>query len=252
MTVISQALDKLKLADEARSKYTRLDVEHNQNFFEDGKKFSDTRRTYEDTWLYGFPYKNLVAMNGRPLSGKTLDEEKARFEKAVGERKGFDLAERAKVVGGKHVQEEFELEQILGSGYTLQTLKSERLHGARCHVYLAEPQMIANPSAEADSAFEYKLWITDTDPFLLKLEISRRGGVRKRFREEHGLIEWQLLDGLPVETHTRFTAFMDVDGRMIEARTDDVYSAYRRFTSSVRIIPGQMESNSAPKPSSNP
>ena len=112
--------------------------------------------------------------------------------------------------------------------------------------------MIANPSAEADSAFEYKLWITETDPFLLKLEISRRGGVRKRFRDEHGLIEWQLLDGLPVETHTRFTAFMDVDGRMIEARTDDVYSAYRRFTSSVRIIPGQMESNSAPKPSSNP
>jgi len=182
----------------------------------------------------------------------TLDEEKARFEKAVGERKGFDLAERAKVVGGKHVQEEFELEQILGSGYTLETLKSERLHGAACHVYLAEPQMIANPSAEADSAFEYKLWITETDPFLLKLEISRRGGVRKRFRDEHGLIVWQLLDGLPVETHTRFTAFMDVDGRMIEARTDDVYSAYRRFTSSVRIIPGQMESNSAPKPSSNP
>jgi hypothetical protein len=160
VTIISQALDKLKLADEARSKYTRLDVEHNQNFFEDGKKFSDTRRTYEDTWLYGFPYKNLVAMNGRLLSGKTLDEEKARFEKAVGERKGFDLAERAKVVGSKHVQEEFELEKILGNDYTLQALKAEKLHGVRCNVYVAEPQMIANLSAEADSAFQYKLWVT--------------------------------------------------------------------------------------------
>lgn len=238
---VTQAIDKFDQSRESQREYVRFDLELNQNYLENGRKTSDTKKVYEDTWLFGLPYKNLVALNGKPLSEQAKREEKARFDKAVEERRALDLAERARLTGGKVVSGDLKIRSILGPGYHLEALGVERCGEVPCRVYVATP-LASNPNAPP---LTYRLWITDADPFIFRLIAVRPAIVQKKPKEESTLVEWQLLNGLPVEMHSRFVGFTKIEDRLIEIHTENFYSGYRRFSSSIRILPGQLEDSEA-------
>ena len=127
-TLVKAALHRMEQADDAKTLYTRFDLEHTVNHNKKGKLTSQYTALYEDTWINDLPYKRLVEWNGKPLTGADLAAEQARYDKAVADRQKLDLASRAVLMHQKLTNTIIRLNKITTPDYRLVELRQQTLN----------------------------------------------------------------------------------------------------------------------------
>ena len=212
----------------AQSHFTYFDLDRTQNRDEKGKLFFDKTILYEDTYIADLPYKRIVEVNGKPLTGSDLEREQARYDQAVAERKGLDAKARASLVHIKLVDAGLRLPDLLTPTYTLTDLGQEFIEGQAMHVIDATPMGLATR--------HYQLWVSDVNPTILKLTLTVTQDEPEMLHGSTVQKEFQIVDGIAVPKHSLAHFFYPTRGRTITVDAEHTYTRYRRFSSTTRIL----------------
>jgi hypothetical protein len=232
--LLRQALDAAQSAKTLQTKFTRFDLEHNQNRNEKGKLFSDRLTLYEDTYIAELPYKRVVEVNGRPLAGGDLEQERARYDQAVAQRTGLDGAARAKLIHETVIDGKVHLTELLTPAYTLTELRRETMaqtNGAQLVTHVIEAKPVAESATKS-----FELWITDESPTVLRMVFDVVRDERNMLHGSHGQSDYQLIDGIALPTRQVVHFYYPNSGKTITVDVDHTYTRYRKFNTSARII----------------
>jgi len=212
----------LKKSDKPLPRYTYFKLVHTQNRTQKGKLFLDTTTLYEYTWIGDLPYGRVVELQGKPLKGKALVQEQARY----------DIDARAKIEHLHLVVAGLLLEPLLTPAYALTELRQETLAGNLTHVIDCTPVPSIDPAHPAATRHTI-LWVTDSGTILRDTydvvadEPDRRHG-------SHGQEDYQLIDGNLLPLHDIFHLNAP-NGNTGDFET--TYTRYRRFNVTYRIVP---------------
>ena len=232
--LVQQALDAAQSTKTSQTRFTRFDLEHNQNRDLKGKLFSDRTTLYEDTYIAGLPYKRVVEIAGKPLTGDALAREQARYDEAVTQRKGLDTAARAKLIHEKLVDGQLHLTDLLTPAYVLTELRVESLPQPTgppilTHVIDAAP---SKPTATK----HFELWISGETPNILRLQFDVVTDEPTMLHGTNDRTDYQLIDGIALPTHQTIHFYYPNNGKTITVDVEHTYTRYRRFNTSAHII----------------
>ena len=227
------AVARLDDAKTASHRFTDFDLAHNQNRNEKGKLYSDTLNLYEDTWIGDLPFKRLVAANGRDLTGKDLEGEQRRYDKAVHDRVALDDAARARLVHERFMESGLDLDALSSPAYRLTRLREETIGASELDVIDAAP-VVSGPS---DPAVHFTLWIAPADLTLRRFSFEVLTRTSRLLPGSHGQKDFVVVDGTPLPSHFVLHALVPVEHETITVDTEHTYSKYRRFTTSTRMLP---------------
>lgn len=245
--LLAEAVARASTDTDQDPRFTRFDLEHNQNRNEKGKLYTDTTLLYEDTWIAGLPFKRLVEVNGRPLSGKALKKEQQRYDQAVRDRSALDLKARAALLHHQFLSANFSLSSFAGAGYRLANLREETRAGQLTRVIEATP--IPSPDALHPAPTRHALlWITPTNPTLLHVTFDLVADEPTFLRGSRGEQDFFLLDGTPVLQHAVIHFLVDQAGQVTTVDTEHTFSRYRRFTTTTTMLPVTAPINPATPP----
>ncbi|RXH57476.1 hypothetical protein [Granulicella sibirica] len=227
--LLQQALAAAPEDKIALTRFTYFDLDHTQNRNEKGKLFVDSTTLYEDTYIADLPYKRVVERNGKPLAGSDVAKEQARYDQAVAERKGLDAKARADLLRIHLVEAGINLPDLLTPAYRLTELRQESLDGYPTHVLEATPTV---PAATR----RYDLWVSETSPAILRLTFDVLTDEAQMLHGSHAQKDFQIIDGVPVPTHSAVHFFYPDKGKTITVDVEHTYTRYRRFTATTRIL----------------
>jgi hypothetical protein len=233
-TLAQAALQSMIQADDAKTHFTRFDLEHTTNRNQKGKLTSQYTALYEDTWINGLPYKRLVEWNGKPLTGADLAAEQARYDKVVADRQKLDIASRAALRNQKLITTNIDLNRIITADYRLSELRQQTLNGQLIHVLEADPQPSLDPAHPIPQR-HFEIWITDVDPVIVRLVWTLLDDEPPTLRDTTFQTEFQMVDGLPLPSHELNHANVPVGNKLISVDSEHTYTRYRRFTTTVTL-----------------
>jgi hypothetical protein len=232
--LVQQAIDAAQSAKTSQTRFTYFDLEHNQNRNEKGKLFSDRIILYEDTYIADLPYKRVIEVDHKPLTGDELAREQARYDEAVAQRKGFDTAARARLLHEKLVDGKLHLTDLLTPAYTLTQLRVENLPQPSGPALLTH--VIDAAPANSTPTKHFELWITDQNPTILRMTFDVLTDEPNMLHGSNNRTDYQLIDGIPLPTHQATHFYYPNNGKIIIVDVEHTYTRYRRFNTSARII----------------
>lgn len=235
--LVEAALKRLDDSGASKTRFIRYDLVHLMNHDANGKLITESLKLFEDTWINDLQYERLIEKDGKPLNASDLAAENARYEKAVNERRNLDLATRAASEKRTVSFMALKLDKVTGAGYKLTESEREVMDGHSTRVILAMP-VAGDPPLAMKPQQRFKLWIADdAEPFIIRCDfefLADEPGFNRGTRgEEH----FQLLDGVPVRTRFDMHGYIPAKKEVITVDVDHVYSRYRRFSTSVTILP---------------
>jgi hypothetical protein len=233
-TLVKAALHRMEQADDAKTLYTRFDLEHTVNHNKKGKLTSQYTALYEDTWINDLPYKRLVEWNGKPLTGADLAAEQARYDKAVADRQKLDIASRAALMHQKYTNTIIRLNKITTPDYRLTELRQQTLNGQLIHVLEADPQPSLDPAHPIPQQ-RFEIWITDADPTILHIVCDILDDEPPILHGATYQTEYQLIDGQPLPSHEIYHSYTPINKKIIVVDSEHTYTRYRRFTTTVTL-----------------
>ena len=124
-------------------------------------------KTFEVLMIDGSPYRRLIAVNDRPLSGDAEQQEKKKLEQARSERKAESAARRQKRIA-KYEKERHRnnaMMQELTKAFTFRLIGECKLDSFDAYKLEAKPRPGYNPpnlETEVLPAMEGELWIDKT------------------------------------------------------------------------------------------
>jgi len=222
----------LKESGKILPRYTYFLLSLTQNRNQKGKLFLDDTTLYEETWIGDLPYARVVEVKGKPLKGKALADEQARYDKAVAYHAGL-IAIPAKIQHPHHVDSSLRLESLLTAAYALSELRQETLAGELTHVIDCIPLSSADSSLPAATRHA-TLWITDSG-IILRDVYEVVSDETDKLHGSHGQQDFQIIDGNQLPLHAVFHL------NAPNGNTGDfesTYSRFRRFNVSSRIVSG--------------
>jgi hypothetical protein len=226
-------------------RYTYFVLRHNQNRTPKGKLFFDDTTLYEYTWIGDLPYGRVVEFQGKPLQGKALADEEARYEKAVADREGLDVAARAKAKHYTLLDATLRLEPLLTAAYNLSEIRQETVAGNLTHVIActpAPPADSAHFSTKPDATRHATLWITDSG-VILRDTFEVIADEADKLHGSHGQEDFQLRDGNRLPQHRLFH-LNSPNGNTGDF--EETYTRFRRFNVSMQIVPAGEPSIDSP------
>lgn len=226
--LIAKAIE-LRQNDRVLPRYTYFVLNHTVNRTAKGRVFLDTTTLYEYTWIGELPYGRVVELQGKPLKGKALADEQARYDKAVAEHGGLDVDARAKAKRYYVLDTSLSLEALLTTAYTLGEVRREALGGALVHVIDCGPR----ESGSRVATRHVTLWISDSG-VVLRDAYEVIADEADRLRGSHGQEDFQLIEGNALPLHSVFHL------NAPNGNTGDfesTYSRFRRFSVTTRIVP---------------
>jgi hypothetical protein len=213
-------------------RYTYFVLDHTQNRTAKGKLFVDETTLYEYTWIGDLPYGRIVETKGKPLKGKALELEQARYDKAVADHEALDTGARARALHHHVVDSNLLLGPLLTPAYTLNELRQETISGNLTHVIDCTPA--ASPDTSYPQATRHAmLWITDSGA-ILRQTYELVADETDKLHGSHGQDDFQLIDGTRLPLHGVFHL------NAPNGNTGDfeqTYSRFRRFSVSVNLVP---------------
>jgi hypothetical protein len=231
----------LRKSDKILPRYTYYMLSHTQNRTQKGKLFLDTATLYEYTWIGDLPYGRVIELQGKPLKGMALADEQARYDKAVADHGGLDVAERARTKHYYLVNTSLRLEPMLTPVYAVTELRQETLAGTPTHVIDCVPA----PSADSTlppATRHATLWITDSGA-ILRDTYEVVANEPDKMPGSHGQEDFQLIDGNQLPQHS-FFHLNSPNGNTGDF--EDSYSRFRQFNVSSRIVPAAESSSDSP------
>ncbi len=246
--LIQTALQRMTQAEDAKTHFTRFDLEHTVNHNQKGKLTAQYTALYEDTWINDLPYKRLVEWNNKPLTGADLAAEQARYDKAVADHQKLDLVERAALMRQKLTNTNLRLNKVLTADYRLTELRQQTLNGQLTHVLQAEPQPSLDPAHPIPQQ-RFTIWITDSDPIFVHLTCDILDDEPSILRGSTFQTDYQMVDSLPFPSRETYHGYAPVGKKIITVDTEHTYTRYRRFTANVIIksTPRHRHLNPAPQ-----
>ncbi len=216
-----------------RFTYTRH--EHLQSFNAKNKKIGDATRLFEVLYLFDLEYDRLLEVNEKPLQGSALEREQNRYEAAYEERKGLNQEQRAALARGKLVNVNMNLSQLL-TAYDLRAMGHEEQSGRDCVVIDAMPKSV---DAQGTSR-HLVLWIDPMNAQLLKITFELLTDEKNLLKGSKGSIVSTYIDGASVDTvvHMDYLLVPEKKQKVSRIVQDNTLSNYKKFSISVRILPG--------------
>lgn len=236
----------LRNSNKILPRYTYFNLKKTQNRTPNGKLFVDDTTLYEYTWIGDLAYARVVEVKGKPLKGKELAAEQARYDKAVADHGGLrDVPAKAQHAYLMDIS--LRLEPFVMSDYVVRELRQESLAGTTAHVIDCTPAPstdVTHPTATRHAT----LWITDSG-VILRETYEVVADESDKMRGSHGQDDFQLIDGdlLPQHSYFHLNALNGNTGDF-----EDTYSRYRRFSVFSRIVPATEPSSDSPSSTSRP
>jgi hypothetical protein len=221
----------LRNSDKILPRYTYFMLSHTQNRTQKGKLFVDDSTLYEFTWIGDLPYGRVVELQGKPLKGKSLADEQARYDKAVADHAGLDIVP-AKLKNAYRLDTALHLEPLLTPAYAVSELRQETLAGNLTHVIDCTP-VPSMDSTHPTATRHATLWIADSGA-ILRETYEVVDDEPDKMHGSHGQNDFQLIDGNLLPQHS-FFHLNAPNGNTGDF--EDTYSRFRRFSVSTRIVP---------------
>src|ERR1700704_2215400 len=80
LSLLRPAFQKMDLPTGTRTRFTFLDLCHNVNFNERGRKSVDDTHLCDVTYIGDLQYSRLMEVEGKPLQGRQLAKEQHRYD----------------------------------------------------------------------------------------------------------------------------------------------------------------------------
>lgn len=249
---LTALLEKMQAAMRANRKlslqYTDEQFKHHIGFDEKGKKAQDITLKYEDIFLGGLPYRRLVELNGKPLSGKLAAEEQARYDKAIAERKGMEHKNHTTLHSLQRVMDETTPLYNLTTLFENRAVRTELLEGRASWVIESTPRADVRPKEKPKRdamEWKYSIWIDRQDIVPAKVVAEKLVDgdrvlagtkwtvIRRRHMET-------IADGAtrPVWLRDFFhcDSHMTLLWKRLSASDDERWSNYKKFQVDVRLL----------------
>jgi hypothetical protein len=210
--------------------------------FERDREAGGGSKTFEDLMIFGSPYQRLVAVNGKPLSGKQQAEEQRKLNATTVQRRNQSEGQRAERIAKYEKdrnRDHWMLEQLT-KAFDFALLGEQKLESYKVYVFKATPRADYQPpnmDAEALRGMQGKLWIDQKTFQWVKVEaqvirpVSIEGFLAKvepgtRFELEKTPVE----DGIWLPKHYA----MKSNARVLflfrhKSQDDESYYGYRKL-----------------------
>ncbi len=235
----------------------------NLNFNKRGKTTDDETKKYENVFVEGLPYSRLVEHNGKPLEGKTAEEEQKRYDKAVEERKNMSLDEKRHSL---HVSFHFALPLgYLTSLFDNRAVRRETIDGRETLVVESTPRSDARPSdSNAKSALDWKqtTWIDVQDEMPARFIAEKLNDNNRELKGSTIQLDFARLadqpaegpsSGHPVWLEKEYKATFRVKMMLMtfNGTTEQTWSDFKKFHVDIRLLSDTMIEVEKPKPAAN-
>jgi hypothetical protein len=240
--------------------YTCQQREVEKRLGKNGEVKSTEIRTFDVNFYYGEEYSRLVQKNDKPLNAEEQKKEDEKLEKFLAKLRNQSEEEHEK----KLAKEKKEREQgraflkDMVNAYDFTLVGEERISGADAWVIEAAPRKDFHPTqphADILSKIKGKLWIEKKDYNWVKVEAESidtisfglflfriHKGSHFSFEQTHVNDEVWLARRFYVNGGARLALLKNeaVD-------QEDIFSNYKKFVTSTRIIPGKEVPEEKPK-----
>ncbi|HEV7676622.1 MAG TPA: hypothetical protein VGQ12_18985 [Candidatus Angelobacter sp.] len=218
-------------------------------------------KTFDVGFYYGEEYSRLIMVDDKPLGEKEKKKEDEKLEKFLSKLRNENPEDRQKRIDKekKNRQESRAYRQDVANAYDFRIVGEEELEGAKTWVIEATPRKDFKPTqphADMLKKIKGKMWIdkkeynwirveaeaTDTISFGLFL-FRIHPGSRFNFQQLHLNNEVWLLRHLYINGGARIALLKN---EAIEQ--EDTFSNYKKFSSTITILPGVREVPAEEKP----
>jgi hypothetical protein len=239
--------------------YTCQEREVEKKLDKNGAVKSTETRTNDITFFYGQEYSRLTQKNDQPLTDKDQKKEEEKLNKFMEKYKNESESDRQKRLAKqeKERREGRAFLQDVVSAYDFQLLGEEKVAGLDAYVIMATPRKGFHPTqphADLLSKVKGKLWIDKKEYSWVKAEIEVidtisfgfvlariHKGSRLSFEQIYVNNEVWLTHKFFIRGGARLALFLNEN-----VEEEDTFSNYKKFTTSVKILPDMKES--APEP----
>ena len=239
--------------------YTCQEREVEKKLDKNGAVKSTETRTYDITFYYGQEYSRLIQKNDQPLTDKDQKKEEEKLNKFMEKYKNESESDRQKRLAKqeKERREGRAFLQDVVNAYDFQLLGEEKVAGLDAYVIMATPRKGFHPTqphADLLSKVKGKLWIDKQEYNWVKAEVEVidtisfglffariHKGSKLSFEQTHVNNEVWLTRKFFVRGGARLALLLNEN-----FEEEDTFSNYKKFTTSVRILPDVKESTQEP------
>jgi hypothetical protein len=231
LSLLTSAFKKMDQPKETRTRFTFVDLCHNVNFNEKGKKTADETQLYDVTYIGDLQYSRLLEVEGKPIKGKQLAEEQQRYDAAVREHSALDDAARAKI--------QREAMKSFGFNLSLSELTAKYKNTIADHTTSEDCGCFVVDSVPLPSAPQrsYRFWIDSAKQEMMKIESTLLADEDGKLKGSSVTLQYTYLDGIPLVSHSHIDANLTMGKKQVRVVTDHTYSNFRKFSVTTTIIP---------------
>ncbi len=246
---------------ERAQKYTCTQREVLKHLDKHGSVKSTEIKTWDINFYYGEEYARLVQLDDKPLSAKEQQKEDEKLEKFLAKRKKEDEQEREKrrAKQEKERQEGRAFVRDVVNAYDFRLAGSEQVSGEDTWVIEATPRpdfKPTQPHADILKKLKGRIWIEKKDYNWVKVEAEAVDTI------SFGLFLFRIHPGSHFVLETTHVnnelwalkrLYINGGARVALlknefAEQEDVFSNYKKFSTSITILPGVKEVPSEEKP----
>ena len=229
--LLRRAVDKYETAKSSKTRFTYLELIHTKNFNEKGKKTVDYSELFDVTYIADLEYSRLLEVNGKPLSGKALEDEQKRYDDAVRERSALDGGARAKIQHRRLLNAGIHLRDLL-TEYHNTLVGRDTVEGCDCAVVDLTP---ASPVAKK----HYRLWLDPETQEIRRLDFDQLADDGDLQKGGTGTESFQYIDGIPLILRAHFDVKAFLANKLMRVVSDHECSRFRKFSVTTTIIPAE-------------
>jgi hypothetical protein len=231
LVLLRPAFQKMDLPKGARTRFTFLDLHHNVNFNEKGKKTSDETQLYDVTYIGDLQFSRLLEADGKPLKGRQLAKEQQRYDDAVREHSALDDVARAKIL--------HEAMKSFGASITLSELSSKYQNTIAGH---SAPEVcgciiIKSSPLPGGPPRSYRFWVDSEKQEVMRIDAALLADEEDKLKGSAFSFQYTYIDSIPLVSHSFIDATILMDKKRVHVVTEHTYSNFRRFSVTTTIVP---------------
>jgi hypothetical protein len=231
LSLLRPAIKKMDTPQSTHTRFTFLDLNHNINFNEKGKKSADETHLYDVTYIGDLQYLRLLEIDGKPLTGKQLTQEQQRYDDAVFKHSGLDDAARAKIL--------HEAMKSFGFSLSLSELsaKYQNVIAGRATSEVCDCVVIDSTPLPGASQRSYRFWVDPAKEEVMKMETTVLADEEDKLKGGTYSVQYTYIDGVPLVSHSHIDATLLMGKKRVHVVTDHTYSNFRKFSVTTTIVP---------------
>ena len=236
LALLRPAFQKFELPKGTRTRFTYLDLRHNVNFNEKGKKTADETQLYDVTYIGDLQYSRLLKVDGKPLKGRQLTKEQRRYDDAIRKHSALDDAARAKIL--------HEVTKSFGANISLSDLSSKYQNAITGHAPpdICDCVVIESSPLPGGPQRSYRFWVDSTRQDVMRIDFKLLADEEDRMKGSTFRFEYIIIDGVPLVSHSVIDATIRMDQKLVHVVTEHTYSNFRKFSVTTNIVPVELDS----------